>query len=130
MSSLRRLSSGRFPCALLVVALAMRALVPVGYMTSQAADGGLTVILCTATGLQRVILPSDEHGPSAPRAHGDSTCLFSLASGAALPPPLLWAAAEAPTTLVSFLPVAAALVNLPAIVRAQSSRGPPARLPA
>lgn len=129
MISLRHLASTRFTWALLIVGLTMRALVPVGYMAAQATDGGLTVQLCTATGMQEITLPSDEQGPSAPRAHGDGTCLFSLASGAALPT-LPWAPAVAPTTLVAFVPVAAALVHVPPIVRAQSSRGPPVRLPA
>jgi hypothetical protein len=129
MTAVRRLSSARLAWALLIVSLAMRALVPVGYMAAQADDGGLTVQLCTATGMQEITLPSGEQGPEVPRAHGDGACLFALASGAALPV-LPGAPAAVPVTLVSFVRVASSLVHLPAIFRAQSSRGPPTRLPA
>lgn len=62
--------------AWLVVALALRSLVPVGYMPVASADGGLAVVLCTAGGLRSVVLDAprdpgpDQHevGPLCPFA--------------------------------------------------------------
>jgi len=129
MISPRRLSSARSAWAILIVSMTMRALVPAGFMAGQDAGGSLTVQLCTATGLRAITLPPDEPGPPTPRVHGDGACLFSLASGAALPSAPSMQGAT-PTLLVSLVRVAAACVHVPAIVRAQSPRGPPAPLPA
>lgn len=45
--------------ALMLMALAVNALVPSGYMTSQAADGGITLTMCTGQGRQSAILLPD-----------------------------------------------------------------------
>ncbi len=60
-------------CLMLVVAL--RALVPMGYMPV-AQDGGLRMVICTANGAVAVTTPGSDHDtPSAQ----DSTCIFAAA---------------------------------------------------
>lgn len=109
--------------------LVARALTPVGVM-AKADAGGLTVQMCTASGLQSLVLPASPAGladPAAPPAgvaHAEADCLAALAAGAALAPP------------VSTLPVASSMQDeaapraiaraaVAAILRSQTPRGPP-----
>ncbi len=105
---------------LLLLALAVRAFMPGGVMAS-AADGSLTLQLCTAAGIESVTLPGTP--PPADR-HLDGACLGALADGnpLALPAPGL----PAPAATLVLRPVHAEPRRaVPAIQRAQFPRGPP-----
>ena len=62
MTPLRNLIRRPWLRVLLCLALAMRVLTPVGAMAGTANDGGLTFKLCTAAGLQTVVLPAENAG--------------------------------------------------------------------
>lgn len=111
---------------ILLPALALRALVPVGFMPGQHAGFGVAMELCTSQGLQTIIVYPDGGGDPAPAGkHVDAPCAYAL--GAVVgPAPLLpgVALAHAPA-----LPPAHAVVRTVAAAtcpRAQSPRGPPA----
>jgi len=109
---------------LLLLALAVRAFMPAGVMAS-AADGALTLQLCTAAGIESVTLPGTP--PPADR-HIDGACLGALANGSPLVPPAAAPPAFAAAGVV--LPArACAWRAVPAIQRSQSPRGPPAPEP-
>jgi len=136
---------------ILLVTLALRALVPVGFMPMVGADGGFTLALCPGTQQPAVAgeNPHAHHGhhPAAELAgaaqadahhsHGDGTgsdnapsaghqfpCLFAAAAAAA-PAPDLLALALAVPHVFHVRATEAADVFLPAIIRAQSARAPP-----
>lgn len=106
--------------ALLLPLLALKALLPPGYMPS-AGDGQLRIVMCSA-GLAAF---TDHGDPDAPPAAQDS-CAFAMA-GVAAPPPsiaIYWLPSSAPR-----LPAAdgvAIAVPATALLRSQSPRGPPA----
>lgn len=129
MTSLRSLARHPLLRALLLLALALRAATPAGVMVSGDVAGGFEVQLCTASGLQSLVLPGEPDAPPTGAQHDAGVCLFSLVAGAALAPD----AGLAPRTHA--LPALAVPRGTPlryvaAIQRTQSSRGPPTRLPA
>ena len=106
----------------------MRVLTPVGVMAGTAGDGSLTFKLCTAAGLQTVVLPADPAAPSPAEAHDPGTCLAALAAGASLAPSV--ASSPAPGSfVVDRAPSLASVAIVPSVLRTQSSRGPPLPLP-
>jgi hypothetical protein len=106
---------------LLLLALAVRALMPAGVMAS-AADGALTLQLCTAAGIESVTLPGTP--PPADR-HIDGACLGALSDGNPLAvPPVRFAPVSPAHVVAGEFPRASC--PLPAIQRSQSPRGPPA----
>lgn len=88
---------------LLVLAmLALRALVPAGYMLA-AVDGGMGVVLCgTAAAPAHHHHAAHEH-PGAGHAHADPTCPYAQSAGPA-PLPLLPVLAAVPAADRSVLP--------------------------
>lgn len=78
---------------LLLFALSLRALVPVGFMPGQAAagDGGFTLVICTSTGALQLDKLNDEPGaPHAPGEVASDACAFGvLSSDHAIPSPHL-----------------------------------------
>jgi hypothetical protein len=120
---IRSLQSSRPAVVLALVALALRALVPAGYMAGGDIATGITVQLCTTQGLRAVVLPFDSSDPL-PEQHTDSTCLYAVAAGAALPVDILPAIAPQIETHLS-VSADQGLAFIAAIVRSQSSRGPP-----
>jgi hypothetical protein len=74
----------RFSLALIVLALAMRVLVPTGFMPTDAPHG-LTISLCTGSGAIDVILDVDDKGPvkSSHQAQGEP-CTFAAGLGGAI----------------------------------------------
>ena len=124
--SRRCLSSSTFS-GLLLAALILRALVPVGFMPAMDRGFSLRVQLCTTRGFQTTVLRFGKDGgrapPSAP-AH-DAPCLYSVSSTLA-PPPFL-APSVVPIVVVSEVTVLVVrCVAVPSIIRAQSARAPPA----
>ncbi|MEQ1672904.1 MAG: DUF2946 family protein [Hyphomicrobium sp.] len=112
---------------LLIVAFALRALIPVGYMPDFAsvASGSLKVVICTASGTQTVYLNLDGSPPAPQHKSGaDEQCAFSGIATATLPEvtaePIHWLTAESPAIAVprpSLHPIRAGPVL--------GSRGPP-----
>lgn len=126
------LRSRRRLALLVACALLLRGLIPEGFMPVSGADG-LSVELCPAGGVMPPAMAThDAHGaqtghaghrvphPGAPHP----SCVFStgasVAFSAALP-----AAAPAAPIIVRLSAPAGARPHVPAILRAQSPRGPP-----
>lgn len=117
MSSLRALSHSyaRLTLVLVVLALAVKALVPAGYMMSSHGERFLTVTICAdASGTKkqmRIAIPDkNETGSDHSEAAGKSQpCAFSGLGHAALggTDPILLAAALAFILLVGFAPLRA-----------------------
>lgn len=112
--------------ALLAVALLLRALVPGGYMVAGDGLGGLVVTICHGAGIapSQVTVPSGDSRDT----DGDSgVCVFAAsAAGAPLPDVPRGSPAQGHPTL--FLARdGGTLPHVPAILRAQSPRAPPAR---
>lgn len=129
MPALRALVT-RFPAAavaLLVAALAMKALVPAGYMP--AAGTLLSIRVCSIDPAGRTVrnVPVPAREPTAPAKPADP-CAFaslSLAAAAGAPPPLL-AAALVFLFLAALRPASPALPASPLRLR-PPLRGPPVR---
>ncbi|MCC7252413.1 DUF2946 family protein [Hyphomicrobium sp.] len=113
---------------ILLAVLALRSLLPAGYMV-QAADaskGSFEIVICTSTGQKLVSLDGDGTAPASKPQHVESgLCPFAAAGAAAL-------AAAAPESLATAAEYAA--VTYPRAVAlfaetpkpgAQSARGPP-----
>ena len=127
MKSVRRqLMHHRVLCIwLIAMALAMKALVPSGFMPSFSA-GAITIELCGGHGVQEVSLPGKDHGPEQGQSKAEAPCAFS---GLAVP----GLAGADPIQLVAaiFFIMAMALLLQPLPARTRSSflrpplRGPP-----
>jgi hypothetical protein len=70
----------RWVANLLLLAFALRALVPVGYMPDfeAAARGSYKIVICTTAGAQSIVI--DEDGNKVPQKHGDHNdqpCAFA-----------------------------------------------------
>ena len=95
MDSLRRLSSNhdRLFLALVVLALAVRALVPSGWMVMAGADGAARLTICTGTGPivempspAMATMPGMAHHDDGAPTHPDHPCAFvGLGLASALP---------------------------------------------
>ena len=86
---------------LVVLALAMRIVVPAGVMFAETTDGGLQMTLCTGQGAMVVPLDDDGTGPDAGRGASDSPCAFAATAAftptesVLLPVPAPWPAPTA-----------------------------------
>ena len=109
-------------CALLVLALLVRAAVPHGWMP-ESRHGAITVTLCTAAGPVEMHLPG-KHEPSPQHERGQQPCAFGGLAHASTPP-------EPAPTLPLPAPVAEQYASAQApFVLAQAARQmPPARGP-
>ena len=114
---------------LVALALLMKVLVPAGFMASLNADG-IIVQLCTANGVQTMVLTADGQikSPDAPQSDSamDSPCVFSghgapLLSGA---DPVLLAVALAFIMLAGLRPAKIAPLSQPFYLRPPAI-GPP-----
>lgn len=116
---------------LLVPALALRLLVPQGFMPGTGADGAPSMQMCHGAGP----LPASTHpvpGGNDPAPsqgqHHESPCVFA-AAGSAAPPHALALAVDAPQ-VDDVGPLATDFVLVQkALHRAQAARAPPARFP-
>jgi len=116
---------------LLVLMLAVRSLLPAGFMLqpSAAGDGSLAIVICTGHGPQTISLDPEGQPAKSPAQKSDAgICPFATAGSVAL------AGADAPllATTVNYAGVDFALPDAPLLVkphpRATSSRGPPSFL--
>jgi hypothetical protein len=125
-----RLLVARFPAAavaLLVAALAMKAVVPAGYMP--AAGTLLTIRVCSIDPAGRTVrsVPVPAREPAAPAKPADSCTFASLSMAAAAgAPPVLLAAALVFIFLAALRPASPALPTSPLRLR-PPLRGPPIR---
>lgn len=74
----------------LLLAFALRALVPAGYMPDFGAlsKGVYKVVICTSAGSKSITVDADGHSvPDNSGAHGDQPCAFSGLAAKALPNP-------------------------------------------
>lgn len=128
----RRTTRARLVCAVLL-ALALRALIPVGFMP--AGDGTLSLMICPG-GFPPTLLPAqkmmqDDMGMPMPQHHDghgvmdDGYCVFTTGFSSAPPPPLV----AALVLLIACLAVALTRVATPAgirLVHVPQARAPPA----
>jgi hypothetical protein len=120
------------PAALVLPILVLRALIPVGYMPVSD-RGGLYIDFCPGEAQPPGALAAShlahhhhhkgaDQGTPAPESH--APCLFALSASPAFTPAVL-AAAVIPPAATPPAESPARRVFVPAIVRAQSPRGPP-----
>ena len=110
---------------LLIVALAVRSLVAIGYMPAVTAeDGSVTIVICSAGGPQLVKLDGSG-APQEPSHHSDEACAFGCIAGV-LPPML--AHQRVPVAVAEAVPELAGETTLPPARAgpAHGSRAPPA----
>jgi hypothetical protein len=113
---------------LALAAIAMRAVVPVGWMPGTSADG-TPIVLCTAQGLVEIILGDDGEpiGSDAPQdvTHHDTPCVFSATAHLSAPP-----ATFEPAPTLSYVvleqPDQAAPAARSRAIRPVQARAPPA----
>lgn len=116
---------------LLLAVLALRSLLPAGYMVQagEASEGALEIVICTSTGLKHVSVSEDGTAPPPKPQHiDDGLCPFASGGAAAL-------AQAAPHSLASEAEYAALTYTLAAALFAEtpkpgavSARGPPSAL--
>lgn len=113
---------------LALAAIAMRAVVPVGWMPGTSADG-TPIVLCTAQGLAEIILDADGKpvGPDTPQdvTHHDTPCVFSAAAHLAAPP-AIFEPAPALSYVVLGQPDQVTPAALSRAIRPVQARAPPA----
>ena len=106
---------------LLVPALALRLLVPPGFMPGTNAGHGLTMQMCHGTGP----LPTPMgHDPGQPQPRHDSPCVFAAAATVA-PPPVLALAATGVARAIVEQPRPVSPIFHRAPPRAHAARAPP-----
>lgn len=113
--------------SLAIAALALRLLVPVGYMPATGQQGAV-ITICTGMGTQSLgqPVPDDRHDRNEPGKGAGETCAFAglgLLSTGAIDPPLLIAAMHF-VTRSGLLPIYLPDGGLPAFLR-PPLRGPP-----
>jgi hypothetical protein len=114
-----------FAAWLLLPVLALRAVIPVGFMPGSHAGLGIAMQLCTSQGIQTVIVnPDGSIEKGAPSSHHDAPCAYAVV-GTAAPPPAAFAASV--PSLLSSAPLIASRYDTPAepAERAHAARGPP-----
>ena len=80
----------RFLTPLLILAFALRALVPAGFMLAPSAVGEMTVVLCTGHGPQTITLDADgKPVPATPKQSQHTNCAYASVGGVALSEPVL-----------------------------------------
>lgn len=110
--------------ALLLPALMFRAAIPAGYMPSADTSGRVSLVMCSAVDVTASSTSggTDRHNPD--NARGNSPCHFAASAALAPLPDSGWSAwLDVPTDFITR--DNAHEVRLPAVVRAQSPRGPP-----
>lgn len=121
----RRCLANSVLLGLLLAALTLRALIPVGFMPVAGGGHSFSMQLCTSSGYQTVVVRFGQDGRPAPPAPAhDAPCLYSVCSALAPPPSLV--ATSVPACVVARLTVPAVQrVAVPSIARAQAPRAPP-----
>jgi hypothetical protein len=119
----RRSSRGRF-AALALVALAFRAVIPIGFMPAAAGlelcHGGFAPAVESA----RLPQHGDPGAPPAPHAHAEG-CVFAASAAGLAPPAAAPAIVDTPTSRTRIEVPATASHAFPPLRRAHSPRGPP-----
>ena len=116
----------RFLTPLFILAFALRALVPAGFMLAPSAVGEMTVVLCTGHGPQTITLDADgKPVPAAPKQSQHTLCAYASVGGVALSEPVLAPAGHDITFAeLSFYP-GRYLFRAFEETGANSARGPP-----
>lgn len=114
----------------LVLVLAVRSLLPSGFMLqADAGDGSFEIVICTSSGLKQITVDADGAPlPSKPQHVDHGLCAFAAAGAAAVisdPPPSLAGAVEHASTTYT---LAVALFTETPKPGATSARGPPSSL--
>ena len=116
---------------LLVPALALRVLVPQGFMPGTGADDAPTIQMCHGAGplptATQPVPDGDEPAPGQDQRH-EPPCVFA-AAGSAAPPPVVALALHAPHSDDIGAPTPEFVVVHKVLHRAQAARAPPARFP-
>ncbi len=107
--------------ALLLPAILFRGLIPPGFMPATAAAGVVRMAFCPGMGHAA---PNDPTGPGEGGHHAQKCPYGATASPA--PPPAITGLAARPHAPRSEVIRAGSRISVPAIVRAQSPRAPPA----
>jgi hypothetical protein len=111
--------------ALLLPALMFRAAIPAGYMPT-VTSGQVSLVMCSAVDVTTDFAAGgikDRHGPN--NSRGSSPCHFAASAALAPLPESGWSAWLAvPSNVITRANAVEA--HSPAVVRAQSPRGPPA----
>ena len=113
---------------LLLPALAVRMLVPPGFMPGTGADGAPSIQMCHGAGpLPNAAQPANSHDGQAPsdRAPHEAPCVFA-AAGSAAPPPVAAAVHDTPQAPDAGPPTPESIIVQRALHRAQAARAPPA----
>jgi hypothetical protein len=116
---------------LLVPALALRVLVPQGFMPGTGAGDAPTMQMCHGAGplpASTQPLPDGSDPSPSQGQHHESPCVFA-AAGSAAPPPVVALALQAPHVDDVDAATPAFIVVHKALHRAQAARAPPARFP-
>ena len=81
-SSVRGPVVRRFLTPLFILAFALRALVPAGFMLAPSAVGEMTVVLCTGHGPQTIALDADgKPVPATPKQSQHTRCAYASVGG-------------------------------------------------
>ena len=114
----------KFLSVTLLAVMLVRALIPPGYMPASEAGLSLSIRLCSGFAAEPA-QPAERGRPPSSPTH-DSPCPFAMVGSVAPPPAIL--ATVAALQPRSVQPMATATARaVPAILRSQSPRGPPAR---
>lgn len=114
---------------LLVPALALRVLVPQGFMPGTGAGDAPTMQMCHGSGplpASTQPVPGGDDPAPGPGQHHEAPCVFAAAGAAAPPPPAAIALGATPIH-ASALPAPDFVFVQKAVHRAQAARAPPAR---
>jgi hypothetical protein len=72
----------RFLAPLFILAFALRALVPVGFILAPSAVGEMTVVLCTGHGPQTITFDADgKPVPATPKQNPHTLCAYASVGG-------------------------------------------------
>lgn len=116
---------------LLLPGLALRVMVPPGFMPGTGADDAPTMQMCHGAGPlpeSTQPMPAGDDPAPGPGGHHEAPCVFA-AAGSAAPPPVLSVALVAPHS-VDQAPSISDLTFAPrSLHRTQAARAPPARFP-
>jgi hypothetical protein len=122
----RCLSNSLFT-GLLFAALAVRALIPVGFMPVASNGGALTLQLCAQRGSEVPSVRVGKDGQRIPTSPSHETpCLYSV-SGTPTPLPWMPSLPVATEPAGEIAPPISLTVSVPSILRTQSPRAPPSR---
>jgi hypothetical protein len=112
---------------LLLPALAVRMLVPQGFMPGTGADGAPSIQMCHGAGplpgAARPATPDNGHTPG-DRAHHEPPCVFA-AAGSAAPPPVVAFVHGTPQAPDAGPPTPESIIVQRALYRAHPARAPP-----